>query len=170
MEATSGFEPLNRSFADSSLRPLGYVAVLYFCSGFISQDNNSAVESVPSLRLCHNWQIPSLRLCHNVKNTVIARAAGPKQSLSPSEIASVVPLGLPRNDEKMNCDTVSLRGPWFGKLTIPRILRQAQDLIPSYIEGRTIPSTVEGKARSNLYHRRRLLRRSLRSRLAMTKK
>ena len=29
MEAASGFEPLNRSFADSSLSPLGYAAVNY---------------------------------------------------------------------------------------------------------------------------------------------
>ncbi len=28
LEATSGFEPLNRGFADPRLRPLGYVAPL----------------------------------------------------------------------------------------------------------------------------------------------
>ena len=43
---------------------------------------------------------PSFRPCHNDKSTVIARAESPKQSLSPTEIASSLTSFAPRNDDR----------------------------------------------------------------------
>ena len=70
-------------------------------------------EAISLLEIASSYSYESntllaIRLCHNDKNTVIARAEGPKQSLSPSEIASSLTSFAPRNDENTNCDTVSM--------------------------------------------------------------
>ena len=63
MEATGGFEPPNRGFADLRLRPLGYVALFTYawCRGGDSNSYSLAATAPSTLRV---YQFHHLGLYH----------------------------------------------------------------------------------------------------------
>lgn len=58
LEATAGFEPANRGFADLRLRPLGYVAVLVPRAGFEPTRGNPTAPSRPRVYQFHHLGTP----------------------------------------------------------------------------------------------------------------